>query len=423
MSEAARIYTVSDLTRLIKAALEDAFGELWVAGELSNVRQPASGHCYFTIKDDASQIAAVMFRGDQWALRFQPADGIFVRAFGAISVYERSGNYQIIVRRMEEGGQGSLQARFEALKRRLAEEGLFDEARKRPIPLLPRHIGIVTSRTGAALQDILKILSRRFPNLHVVLAPVRVQGEGAAEDIAAAIDLLNARGGLDVLIVGRGGGSIEDLWCFNEEVVARAIVRSGIPVISAVGHEIDFTISDLVADLRAPTPSAAAELLVERKDTFEERLLALSDRIGRALRQRARDARNRLRAAAGSYVFREPSHLARQHRLRLRDLERRMAHELDGRQREVRQRLDDLGLRMAHAVRLRSQACSQDVKRLDRQLAALSPLAVLSRGFSITRKADGRILRSAGDVAAGDRIVTRLADGSLESDVTGRTAD
>ncbi|OGV74134.1 MAG: exodeoxyribonuclease VII large subunit, partial [Lentisphaerae bacterium RIFOXYA12_FULL_60_10] len=254
--------TVTELTRRIRAALEQGIGPVVVEGEVSNVRRPSSGHCYFTLKDETAQIAAVLFRGVLETLRIVPKDGLQVRVRGELTVYEKNGNYQILVRHLEETGRGSLQARFEQLKSRLQQEGLFDAARKRPLPVLPRHIGIVTSPTGAAIRDILQVLSRRFPNLHVLVAPVRVQGDGAAEAIAAAIDRLNQRADLDVLIIGRGGGSLEDLWAFNEEVVARAVFRSRLPVISAVGHEIDFTISDFVADVRAPTPSAAAEIVV-----------------------------------------------------------------------------------------------------------------------------------------------------------------
>ena len=278
MSAERRVLTVTELTRLIKAALESEVGTVWVEGEVSNLRQPSSGHLYFTVKDANAQITAVLFRGDQQRLKFKPRDGLQVRVYGEISVYERSGNYQIIVRVLEEAGKGALQAKFEELKEKLQKEGLFDPARKKAIPLLPRHVGVVTSPTGAAIHDILNVISRRFPNLHLVLAPVKVQGEGAAREIAAAIEFLNRRGGFDVLIVGRGGGSLEDLWCFNEEIVARAIAASRIPVISAVGHEIDFTISDFVADLRAATPSAAAELVVGRKDAFEGTLDELTRR-------------------------------------------------------------------------------------------------------------------------------------------------
>lgn len=434
-----RIYKVAELTRLIRGTLERTFGDIWVEGELSNVGRPASGHYYFTIKDEDAQIKGVLFRGNQRGLAFPLEDGLLVRVFGQLTVYERGGLYQVIVRTIEEAGKGSLQARFEELKKRLHAEGLFDEARKKPLPLLPQRVGVVTSATGAAIQDILNVVSRRFPNLHVVLAPARVQGDEAAGEIAAAIDLLNARGGLDAMIVGRGGGSLEDLWCFNEEVVARAIARSAVPVISAVGHEIDFTISDFVADLRAPTPSAAAELVVGRKDQFEETLAGFSGALGRALKEHALRCRNRLLAAGGSYVFREPTNLVRQHAQRLDAIVMRMEHHLRSGLQRGRQRLADLGLRSGHELRvratgvrqgveelqqrathamvLRRESASQQTRRLDDQLRALSPLAVLDRGYSISCTASGGVLRSIGEVAAGDTLTTHLADGTVVSTV------
>ena len=417
---AEKIYAVSELTRRIKSLLEGSFGSVWLQGELSNVRRPSSGHLYFTIKDEHAQIAAVMFRGQQRGMSCDPRDGLLVKVFGEVTVYERGGNYQIIVRRMEDAGKGALQARFEALKKALGEEGLFDPERKRPIPPLPQRLGIVTSPTGAAIRDILNVLTRRFPNLHIVLAPVKVQGEGAAEEIAAAIDALNAFGGFDVLIVGRGGGSLEDLWAFNEEVVARAIARSRAPVISAVGHEIDFTISDFVADLRAPTPSAAAELVVGRKDAFEDRLAELGGRLLRACRERVLRARHRLTTAERSYVFREPGHAVRRYRDRVRACEQGLASAGRSRVRETRQRLDEASVRMLHGVRMRGQARRQDVARLAAQLKALSPLAVLDRGYSVTRCPDGSVVREAAALKPGERVLTRVAKGEFESEVVSR---
>ena len=437
--EQEKVYTVTEITRGIKRVLERECGSVWVEGELSNVSQPASGHYYITIKDANAQISAVMFRGSQRGLSFQLRDGMVVRAFGEISVYERRGNYQLIVRKMQEGGKGSLQAQFEALKKRLTEEGLFLPERKQPLPVLPRHVGIVTSATGAAIRDILNVISRRFPNLHIVLAPAKVQGEGAAEEIAAAIDLLDERGGLDAMIVGRGGGSLEDLWCFNEEVVARAIARCSIPVISSVGHEVDFTIADFVADLRAPTPSAAAELVVGRKEEFEARLAGLSTALSQSLRTALLAARNRLTLVSGSYVFREPANMVGRLRQDIDGLRRRMEHGVTGGARDAQQRLDGLWMRMDHGVReavrggrqvladahlrllhqlqLKHQSSVQDVRRLTTQLRALNPLGVLDRGYSVTRDADGKILTSTKGVSAGTRIYSQLADGILESEV------
>jgi exodeoxyribonuclease VII large subunit len=416
-SEQRKVYKVAELTRLIRMLLEDHIGAVWVEGEVSNLRTPSSGHMYFTLKDESSQIAAVLFRGSQRGVKVAIRDGIKLRVFGNLSVYDKSGQYQIVVQQAEEAGKGSLQEAFEKLKAKLAAEGLFDAERKRPLPLLPRHVGVVTSPTGAAIKDILNILGRRFPNLHVLIAPVRVQGEGAAKEIAEAIELLNRRTDIEVMIVGRGGGSLEDLWCFNEEVVARAIAASRIPVISAVGHEIDFTISDFVADLRAPTPSAAAELVVGQKESFEEALRQMRLRLAQALRHSALEMRNRLTRVSRSYVFREPQNLIRQYVQRLDHLRVKMAHELIQGARDAQSRIKNLAVRLQHGMDLRRKAVRQDVQRLSAQLTALSPVRVLERGFSITRGADGRIVRRAGDVAVGTELVTQLAAGKIRSNV------
>ena len=412
-----KVLGVTEITRLIKTILEGEIGEVWVEGEMSNLRQPSSGHCYFTLKDETAQIRAVLFRGNRVGMKFRLKDGLLVRVFGEVSVYERSGDYQVIVRQIEEGGKGALQAKFEALKEKLLKEGLFDESRKKAIPLLPRHIGVVTSPTGAAIKDILKVISRRFSNLHVVIAPVKVQGDGAAEEIAAAIDLMNELGGFDVLIVGRGGGSLEDLWAFNEEIVARAIARSGIPVISAVGHEIDFTISDFVADLRAPTPSAAAEMVVGRKDAFERQFDETRRRIVRAMRESLLRARHSLQSAAGSYVFREPRNLVRQYLQTLDNLGMRMRHELQGGLGTGRQRLDDIGSRMRHRMLVSGQSWRMQIGKFEAQLKALNPLAVLGRGYSVTSDENGRIVRRVADLRTGQKLSTRVEEGTFESEV------
>lgn len=413
-----KIYGVSELTRLIKTTLEDEVGEVWVEGEVSNARRPSSGHWYFTVKDENAQLACIMFRGSQSAAAdTELKEGIKVRIFGLISVYEKSGRYQMIVRILEPSGIGDLQAAFEALKRKLAEEGLFDLARKKSIPLLPRHIGIVTSPTGAVIHDILNIISRRFANIHIVLAPVRVQGEGAAAEIAEAIDLFNAAGNVDVLIVGRGGGSLEDIWAFNEEIVARAVACSNIPVISAVGHETDFTICDFVADLRAPTPSAAAELVVGRKSDFESGLADLSRRLTRTTREYAQHLKVRLAAAQSSYVFREPGNIARQMRERLNHIFSRLEHNLRGLLREKQQSADEFNLRLMHAAKALMQLRKTDLKRLKSQIASINPVAVLERGYSITYGPDGSILKAVAQTRAGERLTTLLARGVVESDV------
>ncbi|HKQ97893.1 MAG TPA: exodeoxyribonuclease VII large subunit, partial [Candidatus Polarisedimenticolia bacterium] len=273
-----RILTVAELNALVGELLRESLPAVWVEGEISNLRRYPSGHTYFTLKDDQAQVSAVLFRGQASWLKFRPEDGLKVIAHGRVGLYEARGGYQIVVERLEPAGLGALQLALEQLKARLAAEGLLDPARKRPLPLLPRRIGIVTSERGAALRDILRVLERRFAQVGVVIAPARVQGDGAAEEIAAAIAALNRLGGLDALIVARGGGSIEDLWAFNEEIVARAIAASAVPVISAVGHETDVTLADLVADLRAPTPSAAAEMVIVSRREIVDRLASLRTR-------------------------------------------------------------------------------------------------------------------------------------------------
>ncbi len=412
-----KVYTVAELTRRIRAVLEQEIGHVWVEGELSNVRPSAAGHFYLTLKDASAQIRGVLFRGDQRGMQVTPQDGLRVRVFGQISVYEPRGEYQLVIRQMEGAGKGDLQQRFEELKEKLRAEGLFDAARKQPLPLLPQHLGVVTSPTGAAIRDILNVVSRRFPNLHVILWPTRVQGEGAAAEIAAAIDGFNARGGVDVLIVGRGGGSLEDLWSFNEEVVARAIAASRIPVISAVGHEVDFTISDFVADVRAPTPSAAAELVVGTKEAFEERLAGLTRRLAYGAQRAALRARSRLTVAAGHHVFRQPEHALRLHRQSVRALADGLRHGLQRSYRAAVQRTDDAALRLGHGTRSRVAAARATVARLDAGLRALNPLAVLGRGYSITWDAQGRAVRTAAALQTGDRLTTQLAEGRVASDV------
>jgi exodeoxyribonuclease VII large subunit len=440
------------LTRLVKQTLEDEVGRVWVEGEISGFRRQASGHCYFTLKDERAQLSAVLFAGSQRGLTVALADGLQVRLHGELTVYEQRGQYQLIVRQVEAAGQGALLARFEELKRRLLAEGLFEAARKRPLPLLPRHVGIVTSPTGAAISDILNVITRRFPNLHVLLAPVRVQGAGAALEIAAAIDRLNelsaraVAGGpaagalsapLDVLIVGRGGGSLEDLWSFNEECVARAVARSAIPVISAVGHEIDFTICDFAADVRAPTPSAAAELVVGRKEDFELALRTQARSLRQTLRQRLTELRGRLARVRASQVFHAPRHAVERAAQALDALELRLKQALAGaavrprrrvaesrarlqllqgtRLQAVAGRLESLQRRMTRAAPVEVQRRQRQVAALERQLQALSPMAVLERGYSLTRTADGKLVRSVRQAAPGTTLCTHLADGTLAS--------
>jgi exodeoxyribonuclease VII large subunit len=391
-----RVFSVSELNRLVKTLIEEHYPAVWVEGEVSNLRIPASGHAYFTLKDSGGQIAAVMFRGDLARLRFRLQDGLHIVVSGELSVYEARGQYQVIGRDAFPRGVGALQAAFEQLKKKLQAEGLFAEERKRPIPMLPRRIGLVTSPTGAAIRDFLTVLKRRFPNLAILIDPVRVQGDQAAPEIVAAVDGFSARGDVDVVIVTRGGGSLEDLWPFNEESVARAIARSSLPVISAVGHEIDFTIADFVADLRVPTPSAAAELVIGHKDELSDRIRFARERMATTLRSRLQLLRNRLASAAGSYVFREPANAVRQYQ----------------------QRIDELAYRLETNARRRLRDARANLDRDSASLAALSPLAVLERGYAIVFRAeDGRVVTDAGDVEPGRRVTARLHHGRIHAKV------
>lgn len=415
---ARQVWKVSELTRRIKGTLEGAFGSVWVEGEISNLRRPASGHAYFTLKDATSQLRAVMFRSALAGVSLPLKDGLQVRGYGQITVYEAAGDYQIVLRKLEAAGEGELMLRLEALKKKLTAEGLFALERKRPLPALPQHVGVVTSPTGAAIRDILQVLKRRFGNLHVVVAPVRVQGAGAAEEIAAAIDLLNERGGLDALIVGRGGGSLEDLWCFNEEIVVRAIVRSRIPVISAVGHEIDWTLSDLAADVRAPTPSAAAEMVVKSKAELERRVADAARRLGLGAQAAVLAWRNRLDRAARTPILRDPLQVVRQRQQTVDFLGVRLHNALAGLPQLVRQRAETSAHRMELAMRLRLAESGRALQHAQAQLRLLNPKAVLTRGYSLTRLPDGRLLRAAGEVQPGMILKTELAAGAVLSTVT-----
>jgi exodeoxyribonuclease VII large subunit len=391
-------WTVTALTLHIKDCIERSLGAVWLEAEVSNLKGYSSGHLYFTLKDKGAQISGVMWRSAAERLRFIPKDGQFVLVSGRLTVYETRGQYQLVVERMEPLGIGDLAIAFEQLKEKLSAEGLFAAERKRPIPLYPKRIGIVTSPTGAAIQDLLKVIQTRWP-MDIVLAPVRVQGDGAAKEIAEAIQLFNEmeiRERPDVLIIGRGGGSIEDLWCFNEEIVARAIYESLIPIISAVGHEIDFTIADFVSDVRAATPSHAGELVVSRLDDIIEHLDALRAALPVALLRRVTLARERLHHIAASYALRHP--------------EQRIAI--------LRQRLDDLAARLQPAGQHAIQSARDRMVALAGQLESLSPLKVLVRGYSVTLiDEDGRLVRSVKDVVAGTRLRTRLRDGSITSSV------
>lgn len=388
-----RPYTVSQLNREIKAMLEDGFGSVYLVGELTNVRRPSSGHVYLTIKDDRAQISAVMWRGPASRLPFELEDGMEVLVEGELTVYEPRGQYQIVVRRMQPRGVGALQIAFLKMKEKLEREGLFDPSRKRQLPFLPRKVGIATSPSGAAIRDMLRAIYARFPAAQVVLAPCAVQGEGAAQEIARSVRDLNAVPGMDVIVVGRGGGSLEDLWAFNEEPVARAIFASHVPVVSAVGHEIDITISDLVADVRAMTPTDAGRLVVPEAEQIEEALRRGGDRLAGALRGRVARERERLDALAKSYVLRRP-------------LDRVLREE---------QRVDELAQRLVRCARSQTPLLRQKLAALAGKFEALGPKNVLARGYSITFGPDGRALRRAADVGTGDRVRTMLADGEFAS--------
>ena len=437
-----KIWPVRQLVAHVRELVEQAFSDAWVEGEISNFRPAPSGHMYFTLKDAEAQLPVVLFRSQARLLRFRPEDGLHVLVRGRVSVYEQRGQVQLVAETMEPVGAGSLQLAFEQLKEKLKAEGLFDAARKRPLPPYPRTVGIVTSPTGAVIRDFLNIVSRRHSGLNVLLCPVSVQGEFSAGEIEAALRCLNGSGMADVIVIARGGGSLEDLAPFNSERVARAIVASRLPVVSAVGHETDFTIADFAADLRAPTPSAAAELITEAQHKIAEHLARLNHRLERAARFQILQAQQRLARVPAS---RAESRIGA------------LLHRLE-------QRTDDLGFRMENAVRQklrtkqravaelagavlrhdprqqlaqargRYQACRTRLDRtlertidaararlgaLDARLNSLSPLAVLDRGYALVLDAQGGLVRSVRQLSPGNAVTTRLSDGSFTSQVTG----
>jgi len=435
------VCTVSELAMRIKAQLEDQFPAVWVEGEISNLRTPSSGHAYFTLKDDGAQLRCVLFRGRGRRVAFQPEDGMQVLAFGGLDVYIARGEYQLVVELLEPKGVGALQLAFEQLKRRLEAEGLFDAARKRPLPSFPRTIGIVTSPTGAAVRDMLHVIGRRFADLRILITPVRVQGEEAPGEIVRALRDLQEVAELDVVIVGRGGGSIEDLWAFNDERVARAIAACRVPVISAVGHETDFTIADFVADLRAPTPSAAAELVVQEKLQVARALVDLYESLKEAISGRLARERERVESLAKRRVLTDAARALRDLHRRLDDLTARLSLGVRGSQRQVAHRLSlarnalrslNPVARIANGTALLSQlrgrlasAAVHSVKasrhRFDAavgQLDSLSPLAVLGRGYSLTRlRPSGAIVRIAAQTRPGDAVEILLHQGALDARV------
>ncbi|MGA2482314.1 MAG: exodeoxyribonuclease VII large subunit [Candidatus Acidiferrales bacterium] len=435
-----KVWTVSQLTTRIRELLAQNFTDIWVDGEISNCHEAQSGHLYFTLKDEAAQIRCVCFRNQLRLLKFRPEDGLHVTVRGSVSVYDARGEYQIYVEHVEPVGLGALQLAFEQLKKRLESEGLFDPARKKPLPLLPRRIGLITSPRGAAVRDVVRILRRRFPNVHLTVYPVRVQGEGAAKEIVDAVRFFNSKELADVLIVARGGGSLEDLWAFNEEIVARAISASEIPVISGIGHETDFTIADFVADVRASTPSAAAELVVQSRREFDRHIAVLREDLASRIRMRLLEWKHRVQELAAHRGFRRPLDVLRQSRQRADEFTSRLAMGLQARLDESRRRFTAVQLRIASfdfrakigALRLRLEKRSADLgrraerflrvkrerfERLRLQLEERNPLRVLERGYAVAYDASGAVLRSADQVSLGDAVSVQLARGRLTTEV------
>jgi exodeoxyribonuclease VII large subunit len=428
--------SVSELTARVKIMIEGGFSEIAVEGEVSNFRRHTSGHWYFTLKDEGAMLRCASFRMQNRLIRFTPEDGLTVRAHGRLSLYEARGEYQLIVEYMEPVGIGALQLAFEQLKGRLAAEGLFDAERKRPLPFLPRVVGVVTSPTGAAVRDILRVIGRRNESVSVLIAPARVQGEGAGREIARAIELLNARDEVDVIIVGRGGGSVEDLACFNDEAVARAIYKSRVPVISAVGHETDFTIADFVADLRASTPSAAAEIVTTARDEISARLAGLNEDMTSAVRYRLLELRSRLSELETSRAFDavqiEIRNTAQRFDEAVYAMETAMRRTIKSKrvqQTAIAMQLREADIRRATIERRGTlEVLTERLKASQRalvnnagerfavavgKLESLSPLAVLSRGYAIAFDRDGRIIKRAETVAIGEQVRVRVADGEI----------
>ena len=435
-----RIVTVSELTGLLRASIEEQFSDIWLEGEISNLRAPGSGHVYCTLKDKTSQIRAVLFRSSAVRLRFALQEGMQVIVRGRLTVYEPRGEYQIVLDTVEPKGIGALQLAFEQLKERLAAEGLFDQGKKKSIPAFPLTVGIVTSLTGAAIQDILVVLRRRWPTLHILIAPVQVQGESAGRQIAEALIGLNELGSVDVIIVGRGGGSSEDLWSFNEEIVVRAIAASHVPVVSAVGHEVDMTLADFVSDFRAPTPSAAAEVVVPVLAEIVERLRELKVRTGQVMLRRCDSERQRLDASIRGVIdvrsrLQEASQRTDDMVDRLREMVQQLLTSWRERVYEVQRDLSDLNPILA--IKQGLATIPQFSKRLEGQMGVimaqhhhrvhatlaqintLSPLAILGRGYSILHMVPtGQVLHRAKDVGVGQELEVQLASGRLNCVVT-----
>lgn len=435
-SRQQQIFTVTRLNSAVRMILEQDLGLVWLTGELSNLAMPSSGHWYFSLKDISAQVRCAMFKGNNRRVPFRPQDGMQVLVQARVSLYEPRGDYQLIIESMQPAGDGMLALRFEELKRRLGAEGLFDEGRKRPLPREPRAVGLVTSATGAALHDMLTVLGRRAPDLPVFIYPTQVQGSAAIGQIVAAIALANRRAEVDVLIVGRGGGSLEDLWCFNEEAVARAIAHSTIPVVSAVGHEVDVTISDFAADLRAPTPSAAAELVAPDRSARAQRLVHLKQRLVQAISRRQTAARHGFALLQKRLDHQDPKRRLEQQSQRLDELSGRLQQLLNLRLHQGELRLANLELRLQarspekllaagkrrhqlaqerlHTLmNKRQDLAAHRLAMLSARLDGISPLATLGRGYSITRTPSGEVISRAAQVSPGQQLVTTLAEGSL----------
>ena len=435
-SRQQQIFTVTRLNSAVRMILEQDLGLVWLTGELSNLAMPSSGHWYFSLKDISAQVRCAMFKGNNRRVPFRPQDGMQVLVQARVSLYEPRGDYQLIIESMQPAGDGMLALRFEELKRRLGAEGLFDEGRKRPLPREPRAVGLITSATGAALHDMLTVLGRRAPDLPVFIYPTQVQGSAATSQIVAAITLANRRAEVDVLIVGRGGGSLEDLWCFNEEAVARAIAGSAIPVVSAVGHEVDVTISDFAADLRAPTPSAAAELVAPDRSARAQRLVHLKQRLVQAISRRQTAARHGFALLQKRLDHQDPKRRLEQQSQRLDELSGRLQQLLNLRLHQGERRLANLELRLQarspekllaagkrrhqlaqerlHTLmNKRQDLAAHRLAMLSARLDGISPLATLGRGYSITRTPNGEVISRAAQVSPGQQLVTTLAEGSL----------
>ena len=436
-----RIWPVSELVGHVRELVEREYADVWVEGEISNYRPAPSGHVYFTLKDAEAQLPVVLFRRQAMLLRFRPEDGLHVLVRGRVSVYEQRGQMQLAAETMEPVGAGSLQLAFEQLKQRLKDEGLFDAARKRPLPAFPRTVGIVTSPTGAVIRDFLNIVARRHSGLNVLLYPASVQGDQAPAEIETALAELNASGLVDLIVLARGGGSLEDLAAFNSERVARAIVASQLPVVSAIGHETDFTIADFAADLRAPTPSAAAELVTEAHHKIADHLATQFQRLERAIRFQLLQARQLLTGSAAAdraesrvssvlhrlaqrlddLSFRQESALSshlRRHQLRVAELAAAVLRH-DPRQRlsQARERLLACRARLDRAIERLLHVSASSLNSLDARIHSLSPLAVLDRGYALVLSAEGSLIRSTAQLAPGDELTTRLSDGAFTSRV------